>query len=159
MQRCANAAYPTVLRLFDKRFFLTHILGSQAPIELFCDCLIIGFIVVVIESNFHVAQDALFSGVNFRAGKALLHSNLYIDKFRTACFSSVNRFSLAFTCILLAALSSMSPLLRILQYGMSLIHISNFFQQRFVVYGLPIYLRTFYHECNRLLYLRILIFM
>ena len=115
------------------------------------DCLIFGYIVVIIESNFHVCQDALFSGVNNRAGRALLHSNLHINRdLSDLCryFIITNRFTLAFACIVLSALSSMSPLLRLLQYGMSLMHVRSFFQRKFVFLGLPFYMRKFLVPCH-----------
>ena len=118
--------------------------------KLIVDCLIFGYIVVIVESNFHVCQDALFSGVNNRAGRALLHSNLHINRNSwglCGCYVITNRFTLAFACLAFSALSSMSPLLRLLQYGMSLMHARDFFQRKFLLLGLPFYIRKFLVPC------------
>ena len=83
--------------------------------------------------------DALFSGVHFRVGKALLHTNMYVDG-RNSLGISSNRFVLAFVSISFAAISSLAPLLRLLQYLMSIVQLKKFFARRFEIFGLPIYL-------------------
>ena len=50
--------------------------GFQAPIEIFVNCMVLGFIVVVIESEFHIIQNSLFKGVFKKSYKMLLSSKL-----------------------------------------------------------------------------------
>ena len=107
--------------------------------ELIINCVILGFIVIVVESNFHVMVDALFSAVHFRVGKALLHTNIYVGS-RNSLGISSNRFVLAFISISFAAISSLAPLLRLLQYLMSIVQLKKFLARRFEIFGLPIYL-------------------
>ena len=107
--------------------------------ELIINCVILGFIVIVVESNFHVMVDALFSAVHFKVGKALLHTNIYVRS-RNSLGISSNRFVLAFISISFAAISSLAPLLRLLQYLMSIVQLKKFLARRFEIFGLPIYL-------------------
>ena len=114
--------------------------GSQAPLELLVDCFANGFLVVVVESNFHVAVEALLFAVLHRLGSMLLNPICDIKLNRDRRFCSYNRFSLAFLCMSLVTILSTTPLVKLLQFLMSLTHARLFFNSKVKIFGVSLYI-------------------
>ena len=108
--------------------------------ELFLDCLSVGFMVIVVESNFHVAQEALLVAVNGRLSAIFMNPICDIKVNRNKKLCSYNRYTLASLCTLLSTLLSMSPLVKLLQFLMSLTHARRFLDQPVEVLGVALHI-------------------
>ena len=90
---------------------------------------------IVVESNFHVAQEALLVAVNSRLSSIFMNPICDIKVNRSKKLCSYNRYSLASLCMMLSTLLSMSPLVKLLQFLMSLTHARRFFEHKVEVLG------------------------
>ena len=94
--------------------------------------------VIVVESSFHVAQEALLVAVNARLSSIFMNPICDIKVNRSKKLCSYNRYSLASLCVLLSTLLSMSPLVKLLQFLMSLTHARRFFEHQVEALGVAL---------------------
>lgn len=79
--------------------------GSQGPIELLINCLILGAVVIVIESDFHVFLNVMFAEINNKFINTIFTYNLnltFLTKYCTATgasFSQVKLNPVFFICV------------------------------------------------------------
>ena len=98
--------------------------GSQAPMELIINCFVLGFSVIIIESDFHIYQNIIFANVNMKMAKALATFNLGIENPKT----------LAMRCAFAYVVSVGNPLVKILQFAMSTLNFSSFVRYSYIMH-------------------------
>ena len=115
-------------------------IGSQAPMELLINCLILGFVVLVIESKFSVYTSNLFGDINMKIAKTIFHFKL----------KGVNRKKiLAVICLLISLMTHFDPLTKTIQFTMSLLTFSAFVKKNGMVCinTIYLYIHTYIHTC------------
>lgn len=99
--------------------------GSQAPMELIINCFVLGFIVIIIESDYHVYEHAVFGQVNLKTLKAAMTFPLGIQNPKT----------LALKCAVAYIAAISNPLVKILQFAMSTLQFSNFVKKDYIMHN------------------------
>ena len=98
--------------------------GSQAPIELFVNCFVLGAIIIIIKSDFHIYQNIVFASVNLKVAKAAMTFPLGLKG---------SKF-LILKCGIAYTLSTMNPLIKGLQFAMSSLSFSVFFRESYIMH-------------------------
>ena len=95
--------------------------GSQAPLELFVNMVILGGVVIIIESNFHVYANVVFGDLNRKLANHLFHVDLHLNEKKQGM--------LAIICASMASLLSLNPLIKIMQFSTSILTFSAFVEK------------------------------
>ena len=94
--------------------------GSQAPIELLIDCFVIGFVVVIIESRFFVFQKLAVQDTGLKV------ATTFSIEGRSVQMRSLKNYLVIITSGFVSALTFVNPLLKLLQFLMSITVIKKF---------------------------------
>ncbi len=90
--------------------------GAQAPMELLINCFVLGFIVIIIESDFQVFQNMVFEQLNIKTARALLVYPLGLKNTRDVFFK----------CMIAVGIATVKPMEKFLQFTMSLLNFKSF---------------------------------
>ena len=90
--------------------------GSQAPVELTINCVALCMVVLIIESNFHIYSNAVLVDGNIGIARSLLKNKSGIK----------GRNRLMLFLFIVAFIAFTNPLVKVLQYAMSVLNFSVF---------------------------------
>ena len=100
--------------------------GSQAPLELLINTFVLGFAVIVIESDFHVYTAHVFGELNHKVARTLFHFNLRLK--------GKGQYRLALACIIVSFILELSPLTKLLQFCLSLLTFGVFVEKNYAAH-------------------------